>query len=94
MIYKYPEYERPTNNAFGVLGGMLIGVLAGAAAMTLLAPRSGKETRTQIQKKGMELGNRTAEMVEETLAQVRSNPNKVQMGVKNYEQLEHGSDAA
>ena len=92
MIYQYPEYERPPNNALGVLGGMLIGVLVGAAAMTLLAPRSGKDIRRQIQKKGSELRDRTTEMVEDTLAQVRSNPKKVEMGMKNYEQLEHASD--
>ena len=33
-------------------------------------------------------------MVEDTLAQVRLNPNKVEMSVKNYDQLEHISDAA
>jgi gas vesicle protein len=93
MIYKYPEYERPTNNALGALGGMLIGVLVGAAAMTLLAPRSGKDTRWQIQKKGTELRDRTAGMVEASLAQVRSNPSKVEMSMKNYKQLEHVSDA-
>jgi len=76
------------------LVGMLIGSLAGAAAMLLLAPQSGKDTRTQIQKKGIELRDRTNEIVGETMAQVRSNPNKVEMGAKNYEQLEHVSDAA
>ena len=94
MIYKYPEYTYPTNNALGVLGGMLIGALVGAVAMLLLAPRSGKDTRRQIQKKGTELRDRTTEMVEDTLAQVRLNPNKVEMSVKNYDQLEHISDAA
>jgi gas vesicle protein len=94
MIYQYPKYEHPANNASGVLGGLLIGALVGAVAMLLLAPRSGRDTRTQIQKKGVELRDRTTEMVEDTLAQVRSNPSKVEMGVKNYEQLEHASDAA
>ena len=94
MIYKYPEYERPKNNALGVLGRMLIGVLVGAAAMMLLAPRSGKDTRTQIQKKGIELRDLMTEMVEDTLAQVRSNPNKVEMNVRNYEQWKHVAEAA
>jgi gas vesicle protein len=94
MIYKYPEYERPPNNvALGVWGGMLMGVVVGAAAMMLLVPRSGKDTRRQIQKKGIELRDRTTGMVEDTLVQVRSNPTKVEMSVKNYEQLEHVSDA-
>ena len=94
MIHENQEYKYPTNNILNVLVGMLIGSLAGAAAMLLLAPQSGKDTRTQIQKKGIELRDRTNEIVGETMAQVRSNPNKVEMGAKNYEQLEHVSDAA
>ena len=93
MIHQNQEYKYPPNNILNVLVGMLIGSLAGAAAMLLLAPQSGKDTRTQIQKKGIELRDRTNEMVGETLAHVRSNPNKVEMSVKNYEQLEHVSDA-
>lgn len=94
MIHDNQEYKYPTNNILNVLVGMLIGSLAGALAMLLLAPQSGKDTRTQIQKKGIELRDRTNEMVEDALVQVRSNPNKVEIGVKNYEQLEHASDAA
>ena len=94
MIHENQEYRYSTNNTLNVLVGMLIGGLAGAVAMLLLAPQSGKDTRTQIQKKGIELRDRTTEMVEDTLAQVRSNPNKVEMGVKNYEQLADVSDAA
>ncbi len=94
MVYEYPEYKRPTNNPIGILGSLLVGVLVGAAAMLLLAPGSGKDIRRQIQKKGIELRDRTTGMVEDTLAQVRSNPNKVAMSVRNYDQLEHVSDAA
>ena len=63
MIYEYPKYKSPPNQALGVLAGMLIGVLVGVVAMLLLA-------------------------------RVRGNPKEVEMGVKNYEQLEHISDAA
>jgi len=94
MIYENQEYKYHTNTMLNVLAGMLIGSLAGALAMLLLAPQSGKDTRTHIQNKGIELRNWTTEMVEDTLAQVRSNPNKVGMSVKNYEQLEHVSEAA
>ena len=94
MIYENQEYKYPTNHTPNILLGMLIGSIAGAVAMLLLAPQSGKDTRTQIQQKGIELRDWTTGMVEDTLAQVRSNPNKVEMGVKNYEQLEHISDAA
>jgi gas vesicle protein len=94
MIHENQEYKYYTNNTFGVLVGMLIGALAGAVTMLLLAPQSGKDTRMQIQKTGVELRDRTTEMVEDTIAQVRSNPAKITMDFKNYEQLEHASDAA
>jgi gas vesicle protein len=53
MIHENQEYKYPTNNTLNVLVGMLIGGLAGAVA-AMLAPQSGKDTRTQIQKKGIE----------------------------------------
>ena len=52
------------SNALGVLVGMLIGGLTGAVTMLLMAPQSGKETRRQIQEKGIELRDRTTEIVE------------------------------
>ena len=100
MINENQEYRHPANNTLNVLAGMLIGGLAGAVTMLLLAPQSGKDTRMQIQKKGIELRDRTTEMVEDTMAQVRTNANKITMGVKNYgqelavEQLDHVSKAA
>jgi gas vesicle protein len=100
MIHENQEYKYYTNNTFGVLVGMLIGALAGAVTMLLLAPQSGKDTRMQIQKTGVELRDRTTEMMEDTIAQVRSNANKITMGLKNYgqelavEQLDHVSEAA
>jgi gas vesicle protein len=100
MIHENQEYKYHTNNTFGVLVGMLIGALAGAATMLLLAPQSGKDTRMQIQKKGIELRDRTTEMVEDTIAQVRTNANKITVGLKNYGhelavgQLDHVSEAA
>jgi gas vesicle protein len=41
-----PEYRQ--NNILGVLAGLVIGGLAGAVTMLLLAPQSGKDTRMQI----------------------------------------------
>ncbi len=100
MIQEKQEHQYPTNNIMSILIGMLIGCLAGAAAMLLLAPQSGKDTRMQIQKKGIELRDRTTAMVEDTAAQIRTNANKITMGLKNYgqgltvEQLDHVSEAA
>jgi gas vesicle protein len=94
------EYMYLANNILGVLAGILIGGLAGAVTMLLLAPQAGKDTRRQIREKGIELRDRTAEMMEDTMTQVRTNTNKLTMGVKDYskemavEQLDNVSDAA
>ncbi|MEP7133877.1 MAG: YtxH domain-containing protein [Chloroflexota bacterium] len=69
-----PQYR---NNIFSVLVGTLIGGLAGALTMLLLAPQSGKRTRVQIQAKGIELRDRAAEIVEDAVAQARLDGNKL-----------------
>jgi gas vesicle protein len=77
MIHENQEYEYRTNNTLGVLVGMLVGGLAGAVTMLLLAPQSGKDTRKQIQEKGIELRERTNEVMEETMTQVRRKANEL-----------------
>jgi gas vesicle protein len=107
MIHENLEYKHPTNNLLNILLGMLIGGLAGAVTMLLLAPQSGKDTRLQIQKKGIELRDRTNEVFEDTMTQIRSGAGKITIGgrekfteLKNHgrelvvEQLEHVSEAA
>jgi len=100
MTNENQEYRHPTNNVLGVLAGILIGGLAGAVTMLLLAPQSGKDTRRQIREKSIELRDRTSEMMEDTMAQVRTNTNKLTMGVKDYskemavDQLDNVSEAA
>lgn len=69
-----PVYR--SNNIFGVFVGMLVGALAGAVTMLLLAPQSGEETRMQIQEKGIELRDRTTSMLEDAIAQMRLDSNK------------------
>ena len=100
MIHENQEYKYPTNNTLGVLAGMLIGGLAGAVTMLLLAPQSGKDTRRQIQEKSIELRDRTTEMVEDAVAQVRTKANKLTVDLKDrgqeiaVKQLDHVSEAA
>jgi len=77
MIDKNQEYKHPINNTLNVLVGMLIGGLAGAVTMLLVAPQSGKRTRIQIQEKGIELRDRATGIVEDAVAQVRLNGNRV-----------------
>lgn len=100
MIHENQEYRYSTNNAAGVLVGMLIGGLAGAVTMLLLAPQSGKETRKQLQEKSIELRDRTTEIVEDAVAQVRTKANTLTAGLKDrsqeiaVEQLDNVSEAA
>lgn len=99
-----PEYH---NNILGVIAGILVGSLAGALTMLLLAPQPGKRTRMQIQVKGMELRDRTSEIMEDAMAQMRLDRKKIITGgrrkVKDLlqqgqtlvvEQLEHVSEVA
>ena len=107
MTHEYQEDKPSANTLTGVLVGVLVGGLAGAVTMLLLAPQSGKETRRQIQKKGIELRDRTNEMVDDTMAQVRTKADKMavsgrekineltQRGQKiAMEKLEHVSEVA
>ena len=100
MIHENQDFRYHTNNIAGVLTGMVIGGLAGAVTMLLLAPQSGKDTRKQIQEKGFELRDRTTQLAEATMTQVRTKANKLTMGLKDrgqeiaVAQLDHVSEAA
>jgi gas vesicle protein len=107
MINENQHLEYRRGSIFNVLLGTLIGGLAGAVAMLLLAPQSGEETRMQIQEKGIELRDRTSGMVEDAMAQVRLNANKITVSGREkikelkqqgqelaVEQLDHVSEAA
>ncbi len=71
MVNQNQELQHNGNNAISFLTGVLVGGLAGAATMLLLAPQSGQKTRDQIQHKGIELRDQATETVEDTMAQVR-----------------------
>jgi len=75
---------------------MLVGGLAGAVTMLLLAPQSGKDTRIQLQEKGIELRDRTTGMVEDAMARARLNANKLTMdGREKIKELkQHGQELA
>ena len=87
-----PEYRN--NSVLGFLAGLLLGGLAGATAMLLLAPQSGEDTRNQIQKKGIELRDRTTGIVEDTMAQLRARTGqfKADVGDKAQELKQQGQD--
>ena len=84
------------SNFPGIFAGMLIGGLAGAAVMLLLAPQSGEDTRKQIRKSSIGLRNRTTEMVEDSVAQVRTGAKKIATDgrEKLNEFKQHGQEIA
>lgn len=84
------ENRNSTSNTMPVLAGLLVGSLAGAGAMLLLAPQSGKETRAQIQQKTLELRDRTTETVEQTLAQAKSKTHQITADIRGKaEEFQH-----
>lgn len=106
MINENQEYKFHTN-PLNIMVGILVGGLAGAVTMLLLAPRSGKDTRKQIQEKGIELRDRTNEIVEDTMSQARSSAKKISISGREklnelkqqgqdlaVEQLDNASEAA
>lgn len=88
------EQKHDANNPSGFLAGLLLGSLAGAGAMLLLAPRSGKKTRARIQRKSMKLRDQTAKTVAEGAAQARAKTHQITIGIhKQVEELQqHGQD--
>jgi gas vesicle protein len=77
------EYENYTGtNVAIVLIGLLVGSMAGAVAMLLFAPQSGKRTRAQIELKGIQLRDRTTKKIKKAVAQVRSNTNRTTTEVR------------
>jgi gas vesicle protein len=80
MVKENNVVKNHDNNILGVLGGIMIGGLAGAVTMLLLAPQSGKRTRMQIRRKSTELLDQTSEMLEDTVMQLRADGRKFVMG--------------
>jgi len=65
-----------------VLAALVVGGLMGAGAMMLLAPQSGKETRSKIHDKTMQLRDRTVGGVQGAVKQVTSRTHAVTDDVK------------
>ena len=73
MTTKKRTYNKPGR----VLIGLLVGGLAGAAAMLLFAPQSGKRTRDEIEEKAILLRDETTKNVKKAVAQVRSKTDRL-----------------
>jgi len=88
------EHENGVNQLGGFFAGLLIGGLAGAVAMLLLAPQAGKKTRAQIQQKSIELREQAVKNVEDALAQTRTKAHQITADVREQADAlqQHGQD--
>ena len=86
--------EESNNNALGVVVSMVVGGLAGAGTMLLLAPQSGEKTRMQIKEKGVELRDHTTGMMEVVMARIWLAKQKISRdGRRKTKKLLHQSQA-
>lgn len=92
----HAEHEQSQHNvqmAVGFLAGILIGGLAGAGTMLLLAPQSGKRTRNQIRHKGLELRDQATDTLEEAMGQARDTGRHISAGVhKQADKIQHQAE--
>ncbi len=74
--------EHTGHGVKGFLAGVLLGGLAGAGTMLLLAPHSGQTTRAQIQQKSIALRDQAVETVEDAVSQTRARAGRIKAGVR------------
>ncbi len=77
----HDENAHTGQTALGFLAGLLIGGLAGAVTMLLLAPQSGQRTRSQIQRKGVELREQATQAIDETMDEARDTGRRISADV-------------
>ncbi len=84
------EHKSSFQGLKSMLIGLLVGGLAGAGAMLLLAPQSGAQTRHQIRVKSIQLRDQTAAGVKNALEQARVETEEMAAGVREKAgQLKH-----
>jgi gas vesicle protein len=76
------EHTTHVNHLGSFWAGALFGGLAGTVAILLLAPQSGKKTRTQIQLGGVELKDQLTEAVDNRVAQTRATVRQITTDVR------------
>lgn len=88
-IKKDTDMEKPNqeqkNKIFiglGIFAALMMGSLVGAGTMLFLAPRSGKKTRAQIQRKTLELRDQTTEAVEDIVSLAGVKVRQVRAGMR------------
>jgi len=77
------EHETQEHHPMGFLTGLLLGGLAGAVTLLLMAPQSGAKTRAKIQMKSIELRDQTVETVQEAVTQAQTKARQITSGVRD-----------
>jgi gas vesicle protein len=67
MNSQHSEKRFNAHSLLNFSAGFLMGSLIGAGAMLLLAPRTGKQTRSKIEKQGVKLRDQAVESMEEAV---------------------------
>lgn len=75
-------HKHNTNNMINVFAGLLVGGLAGATTMLLVAPQAGKQTRAQIKQKSIELRDRTVHTVDDAIESLNSKTHRITASVQ------------
>ena len=71
------QHKAVINRPGSFVAGAILGGLAGAGAMLLMAQQSGKKTRDQIQLKSEELRDQASEAMEDAVSQTRDTARKI-----------------
>jgi gas vesicle protein len=72
----------PLRNAGVFSVGLLLGGLIGSAAMLLLAPQSGKKTRSQLEDNSVELREQVSQTVQDTVKLARGKAREIGSAVR------------
>jgi gas vesicle protein len=85
------EHATHVNHLGSFLAGALVGGLAGAVTILLLAPQSGKRTRTQIRQGGIELRDQVTGAVDDAVSQTRAKARQITADVREKATaIQHG----
>lgn len=69
--------------AQGFMTGLVLGGLAGAVAMLLLAPQSGRRTRAKIQQKSADLREQVSEAMDDAATQIRAKTREISADISD-----------
>jgi gas vesicle protein len=76
------ELVEQSGHTMTFLSGLVVGGLIGAVTMLLMAPQPGEKTRAELQSGALELRDRTATTMKETMTQVKSKANQIKADVQ------------